>query len=106
MVERIYEYLLEHARGVNEFARLLFTVVGVLMVFGAAGWVMTISPQGRPERFLADALPTLPTWFLPESVLGWTGCVMLMVCAIVLHLICRDTVKFMDRELGRNHRGW
>lgn len=87
MFERIYEYSLSEPRRLIGLGKNFIRAGGFILVLGAIGHAATVSvsvaqslgkqmvnPQG-----LADLYPSIPTWFVPESIVGCVPAVLLMI---------------------------
>ena len=78
MLERIEDYFLEQPSRLITLGRILAEVGAGLLVCAAIGRLATMAPgiigglggaQGAVGT-LAEVYPTLPTWWVPESIVG------------------------------------
>lgn len=78
MLERIENYFLEQPNRLIALGRILAEVGGGLLVFAAIGRVVVLAPGvissmggvQEASKTLAEIYPTLPTWWVPESIVG------------------------------------
>ncbi|MBT2304547.1 hypothetical protein J7E70_29400 [Variovorax paradoxus] len=87
MFERIYEYFVTEPRRLIGLGNKLVLTGAFLLVLGAIGNVMTgvsafalsFGKQVVNPQTLADLYPSIPTWFVPESIIGCAPAALLMV---------------------------
>ena len=87
MFERIYEYFLSEPRRLIGLGNNLVRTGGFLLVLGAIGHAATgaisvalsFGKQTSNPQTLADLYPSIPTWFVPESIIGCVPAVLLIV---------------------------
>lgn len=78
MLERIEDYFIEQPGRLIALGRTLVVIGAVLLVFAAIGRLASAVPgifssMGGTHvatKSLAEVYPTLPTWWVPESLLG------------------------------------
>lgn len=105
-MEAIYGWFQEKPQRLIDSGRSLFMVGFVLLLVGLCGYMATTSvnvivnlvpgAQIQPAKTLAEIYPTLPTWWVPESLLGF----MLALVLIVLGIAVAMTGKQYKRMLG------
>lgn len=80
MLERIIDYFLGQPRRLLELGRALLNSAGVLFIAGMVGYTAvtvatavarSVSKGANTVVTLADVLPAIPTWWVPESGLGF-----------------------------------
>ncbi|MFM9926740.1 hypothetical protein VLK31_27405 [Variovorax sp. H27-G14] len=87
MFERIYEYFLTEPRRLIDLGNNLVRTGAFLLVLGAIGNVMTgvsavalsFGKQTVNPQTLADLYPSIPTWFVPESIIGCVPAILMML---------------------------
>lgn len=78
MIERIEDYFLERPIRLITFGRFLFKLGAALIIVGLFARLATTVPRivsslgGKQAiiKTLAEVFPTLPTWWVPESLVG------------------------------------
>lgn len=79
MLERCFEFFLVEPRRLMQLGRALLQFGLVLFVAGVAGATATtavsvvtgMATKSRPTVALSDVVTGLPTWWVPESVIGY-----------------------------------
>ena len=74
MTDLVLMFLLSQPHRVTFVGRLLYRFAAFQILAGVIAQLLTIAlrrtqPHGD-YRLIADVLPNLPTWWIPESVLG------------------------------------
>jgi hypothetical protein len=103
MLERLQNYFYSEPRRITGPGKLLVLLGSFLLVMGAIGHLVTgainilpaLARQNQTARTLADSYPTLPAWWVPESMLG---------CALSMFVIGVGASVFLhgksvDRQL-------
>ena len=73
MLERVVDYFYQRGR-LRGAGQLLINVAAYWCMFGIVGQVVTDVPaamQRRPAQTLADALPNVATWWVPEHPISF-----------------------------------
>lgn len=89
------EFFLLHPKRLVVVGEALYSIAATLAIFGACASVYTgavaaiyrLGHQVRSQLTLADLLPGLPTWWVPETLLGF---VFVIAVAIVGAVIARE----------------
>lgn len=95
MLSRIIEHFLYHPRQLVKLGGHITSFGCIYSVFGIFGQVAKkipsalslVSKQPIAEKSLADIYPTLPTWWIPESVFGWMLAISLVAIGLWLTVI-------------------
>lgn len=106
MWERLEDYFLTEPERLIGLGRGLVFLGGWLILFGLAGNVVTSAANGigiigrHPSavKTLADIYPSLPTWWVPESIVGALPAMMLTSIGIWFAL----EGKRIRRLIGRS----
>lgn len=105
MLERIEDYFLEQPSRLISLGRFLFILGAGLIVAGLFGRLATTVPsifssmggvQGAAKA-LADVYPTLPTWWVPESLVGCVPALILIGLGLWLVATGRRFLRFLGR---------
>lgn len=91
MLDCLLGYFLTQPRRLIDWGRAVVVLAGFIAVVGvlarvattAASVVRSLSGASEPASKVADLLPGLPTWWVPETVFGY-GFVLLLFAAGVL----------------------
>ena len=95
MLEQLSDYFISKPTRLRLFGHLLFRISSAVLVVGLIGRVAVVGasalasfggdPSGRVT--LAALCPNLPTWWVPESALGFVAiCAIGMVGLAVAHI--------------------
>lgn len=92
MWERLECYFLSEPERLIELGRFLFGFGTSIVLCGLWGKVATISPIGLihtpstpvAAKTLAEILPNIPTWWIPESFEGFIPA----VCFVIAGILC------------------
>ena len=103
MLDRLQDYFYSEPGRISGIGRLIFQLGAFLLVAGAIGRVATsainilptVSKQLQTSKALADIYPTLPLWWVPESWIGLTMSVLLMVSGICLASYGKDVDRIL-----------
>lgn len=74
------------------------TVLGAfarVMVEGTAA-IRALHPGGIPLRSLAELVPTVPTWWVPETPMGFALCAVVFVSGVVAVLHGRHLKSLLE----------
>ena len=90
MFERIYEYFLSEPRRLIDLGKALVNAGGFVLVLGAIGHAATgavsvaqsFGKQTVSVFSLSDLYPAIPTWFVPESIIGCVPAVLSIVAGL------------------------
>jgi hypothetical protein len=104
MYEMLIEFFVAHPGRLSALGRALFQLSAVILLVGLGGRIATngISAIQRMagamprDTSLAMLYPSLPTWWVPESFLGYFACV--LTAALGLALV--QMGKAIDRAIG------
>jgi len=78
MLERLEDYFLTEPQRLVQLGRALFLIGGWLIIIALGGQVATSVANGMASigghagtvKLLADIYPSIPTWWVPESIVG------------------------------------
>lgn len=98
MLERVVDYFYQRGRlrGAGQF---LTCVAVYWCMFGAAGHFITAVPaalQRRPVQMLAEVLPDVPTWWVPEHPVSFVFVIALGVLGFFLSLKGKQLDRFLN----------
>ena len=98
MLDQVIDYFYQRGRlrGAGQF---LTNVAAYGCMFGAAGHLITAVPaalQRRPSQTLAEVLPNLATWWVPEHPLSFVFLVALGVLGFYLSLKGKQLDRFLS----------
>ncbi|SOY71785.1 conserved hypothetical protein [Cupriavidus phytorum] len=104
MLERCLEYFLTEPRRLVNLGSALLQAGGLLLVAGLLGFLVTtagsvvtgMATRTRPVVELAEVLPGLPTWWVPESLAGYG----FAVCCGLIGLWAIQAGRTYQRLLG------
>lgn len=104
MYEMLIEFFVARPGRLSATGRAVVQLSGIILLVGFCGRIATVGVsaiQGmdgaKPsETSLALLYPSLPTWWVPESFLGYGSCV--LVAALGLTLV--QMGKAIDRAIG------
>ena len=103
MYEMLIEFFIVRPGRLSALGRALFQVSAMILLVGLCGRVAITATSAiramavsvPPDTSLAMLYPALPTWWVPESFLGYFACVL----AAVLGLIFVQIGKTVDRAM-------
>lgn len=92
MFIRIEEYFLSEPKRLIWLGSTLAYLGGMLIVFALLGNVATsaigalgsIGGHANAQKVLADIYPSLPTWWIPESIVGAIPAIMMIFAGLIL----------------------
>jgi hypothetical protein len=104
MYEMLIEFFIARPGRLSALGRALFQVSAMILMVGLCGRVAVIATSAisamtvpvPPETSLAMLYPSLPTWWVPESFLGYFACAL----TGVLGLMLVQMGKAIDRAIG------
>ncbi len=104
MYEMLIEFFIVRPGRLTALGRALFQVSAMILLVGLCGRVaITATSSIRamtvdvpPDTTLAMLYPSVPTWWVPESFLGYFACVL----TAVLGLTLAQKGKTIDRAIG------
>lgn len=104
MYEMLIEFFIARPGRLSALGRALFQVSAMILLVGLCGRVAVTATSAiramavsvPPETSLAMLYPSLPTWWVPESFLGYFACVL----TAVLGLMLVQMGKAIDRAIG------
>lgn len=103
MFELIQLYFLTEPSRLLVLGRGLFKAGAVLILVGLFGNIVTSAPatllnmtgQVAASRTLAQVYPSLPVWWIPETVVGYFFASMLMAAGLYFVLVGKRLRKFL-----------
>lgn len=106
MIERMIDFFLERPKRLTFLGRILVEVGGSVLVIGAIGHfatstssiVYTLAKVPTPERTLADLYPSLPTWWVPESIIGSIPALTLIILGLWLATAGRRLSRYLGMD--------
>lgn len=88
MTDLVLMFLLSQPHRLTLIGRALYKFAAFQVVAGLVAQIVTSAlRQARPHdsaRWLSDVWPTLPTWWIPETVLGMIGVTTLAAVGLVV----------------------
>ena len=104
MYEMLIEFFVARPGRLRAMGRAVFHLSGIILLVGLCGRIATVGVsaiQGmggaKPyETSLALLYPSLPTWWVPESGLGYGACVLIAMLGLMLV----QMGKAIDRAIG------
>ena len=104
MYEMLIEFYIARPGRLSALGRALFQVSAMILLVGACGHVAITATSAirvmavyePTNTSLAMLYPSLPTWWVPESLLGYFACVL----TAVLGLTLVQMRKVIDRGIG------
>lgn len=105
MVERVVDYFLTKPRRLMDIGYLLVMVGAGVILAGLIGHFATaatgvfarLGGHAGQATTLTELYPTLPTWWVPESILGGMPALLLSALGIWLNHTGRRLLRFMRR---------
>lgn len=103
MFFRIQEYFLSEPDRLIRLGSSLTFVGGMLIVFALLGNVATgtigvlgsLGGQGNTVKVLAEIYPSLPTWWIPETVIGAIPAISLAAIGGILGELGRRVKRYL-----------
>ncbi|WP_440030306.1 hypothetical protein [Chromobacterium amazonense] len=104
-MESIYVWILNRYGLLIDAGRAIFTGGFIAIIAGIFGWMLKIAqasiavtPSGEPAptRALADAWPSLPTGWVPETLPGFLLAGLITVTGIAIAMIGRHLKRFAE----------
>lgn len=104
MYEMLIEFSIARPSRLSWLGRALFQVSAMILLVGLCGRIAITGTSAiramagavSPGISLAMLYPSLPTWWVPESLLGYFACVL----TAVLGLTLVQMGKAIDRAIG------
>lgn len=98
MLEQVVNYFYQRGRlrGIGQF---LTYVAAYWCVSGAAGYLITVLPaalQRRPAQMLAEVMPDLPMWLVPEHPVSFVFVIAVGVFGFFLSLKGKQLDRFLN----------
>ena len=98
MLDRFVNYFYRHGRlrGAGQF---LTCAAAYWCMFGAVGHFITAIPaalQQRPAQMLAEVLPNVPTWWIPEQLVSFVFVIALGLLGVFLSLKGKQLDHFLN----------
>jgi hypothetical protein len=106
MIDRMIDFFLERPKRLISLGRVLVEVGGFVLVIGAIGRVATgfpgitnmLAKVSAPEKTLADLYPSLPTWWIPESIVGAIPALALIALGFWLAMTGRRLSRYLGMD--------
>lgn len=98
MLDQFAEFFLLHPKRLVAVGEALYSVASALVVLGACATVAAINSLGRQVRSqstLADLLPGLPTWWIPETLVGFVFVIVVAIVGVVIAREGRNLERFL-----------
>jgi hypothetical protein len=103
MLDRLYEYFLTKPVRIVEAGKALLWIGFMLLLFGFLGRIATVSAdavlrlarQPAEMKALRDIYPGLPTWWVPESFVGYFIAVVLIIAGIFVAMAGKRLVRLL-----------
>lgn len=104
MYEMLIEFFVARPGRLSALGRLLFQLSAMILLVGLCGriattgisTIQTMAGAIPRDTSLAVLYPSVPTWWVPESFLGYFACVL----TAVLGLTMAQMSKAIDRAIG------
>ena len=104
MFDAITDFFLSKPQRITIAGGLLFRIGAALAFFALVGRLATVGISAiasmggtaAPARSLADVYPALPTWFVPESVPGYFGALLLLAAGTALVVTGKRVERWMN----------
>ena len=103
MFESLADYFYSERGRITPYGRALVLVAAFLLVVGAIGQVATratnilptLAQHPETNKALADIYPTLPVWWIPESLAGGVFCITMMALGFYIFLHGKTVDRFL-----------
>lgn len=103
MLDRLVEFFLLHPKRLVAVGDALCSVASALVMLGACANVYTgaiaaincLGHQARSQSTLADLLPDLPTWWVPETLVGFVFVIAVTIVGSVIAREGRNLERFL-----------
>lgn len=103
MLDRLAEFFLLHPKRLVAVGEALCSVASALVMLGACahlytgavGAVNSLGHQVRSQSTLADLLPGLPTWWVPETLVGFVFVIAVAIVGVVIAREGRNLERFL-----------
>lgn len=90
MLEKLQDYFLSEPKALIYFGRAFVWLGGWLIIFALVGMVATtainamgnIGRQAIAVKTLADIYPSIPTWWIAESIIGALPAIVIVVSGL------------------------
>lgn len=104
MLDRFAEFFLVHPKRLVAIGEALYSVASALVILGVwasvyTGAVAALNSLGRQVRSkstLADLLPGLPTWWIPETLVGFVFIIAFAIVGVVIAREGRNLERFLS----------
>jgi hypothetical protein len=103
MFQRLADYFYSEPGRITLHGKALVLVAAFLLVVGAIGQVAsratnmlpTLAQHPETNKTLADIYPTLPVWWIPESLAGGMFCILMMAIGFYIFLHGKTIDRFL-----------
>jgi len=104
MFERVLDYFMTEPRRLMNLGSTLTSIGTITIVIGLIAHVATtatnvfgnLAGQATAVKSLADIYPSLPTWWIPESIVGGLPVVLLTTAGLVLNATGRQIRRILE----------
>ena len=88
MIDLFSMFLLSQPQRITLVGRLLYRCAAFQVLAGVVAQMLTIAMRkAQPHvayRWISDVMPGLPTWWIPETVLGMIGVTLIAVAGLAV----------------------
>lgn len=103
MLEKLQDYFLSEPKALIYFGRAFVWLGGWLIIFALVGMVATtainamgnIGRQAISVKTLADIYPSIPTWWIAESIIGALPAIVIVVAGLWMNQTGKRIWRFM-----------
>lgn len=103
MFESLDKYFHSEPGRITYYGRMLILIGAFLLVIGALGQVATkavnilptLAQQPETSKTLSDIFPTLPVWWIPESLVGGAFCIIMMALGFYIFSYGKTIDRFL-----------
>lgn len=105
MLVRIEEFLLNRPEWIIGLGRALAYFGWVLIMFAllgnvakvATGTLLGLAGRASATKTLADIYPSLPTWWIPESIVGALPAIFMVITGLIILQFGRQLKRILGR---------
>ncbi len=101
MIDWLFGLILKNPTAVRWVGRMLFSIGGVLVLCGLrADWLLSKVARRMARanvegpQTLADMFPTLWTWWIPETLLGYQIAAFCLVAGFTMAQLAKHVLKY------------
>ena len=104
MLERVMVYFFAEPRRLENLGRTLVSIGATIILSGllghvavtAIGAVSGLTGQANTVKTLAEIYPSLPTWWIPERILGALPAILAVAIGSWLNLTGKELRRFLE----------